>query len=477
MEIIIYIYQYVVFVYSIAITINYITLAILGFVAIRRKTTNYTDKEQKLFTDSPEAAPGISIVAPAYNEEVIVIDNVTSLLSLDYPKFEVVIVNDGSKDKTLELLIERFDLEEVSIHYTYKVKCRPVKRIFKSVNPLYDKLIVVDKLNGGTKADAMNAGVNIIQYDYFINTDVDCLLARDTLKKIIMPVLDSNVRVIAVGATMRMVNGCEVEDGIITRVRPPSRIVPLFQETEYLRSYLVAKMGWSSINAIPNVSGGFGLFDSNVVINTGGFDPLSHAEDMDMTIRIRAYMYDKGEKHKIEQIPDSCCWTEGPPNLKILWRQRTRWGRGLMQIFIVHRKFLFNRKYGRMGLLILPYSFLFEFLAPIIEFTGVLFLIHLIYNSEINFATFWLLLLFVYLIGVTSSMITITYDFLIKSQYNTLKEYFKLMLFSVVEALLYHPFVVIFSLQGYIQFFVRKEFKWGAMTRQGFSKQQSTKNL
>ncbi len=474
MEIIIYIYQYVVFVYSIAITINYITLAILGFVAIRRKTTNYTDKEQKLFTDSPEAAPGISIVAPAYNEEVIVIDNVTSLLSLDYPKFEVVIVNDGSKDRTLELLIERFDLEEVSIHYTYKVKCRPVKRIFKSVNPLYDKLIVVDKLNGGTKADAMNAGVNIIQYDYFINTDVDCLLARDTLKKIIMPVLDSNVRVIAVGATMRMVNGCEVEDGIITRVRPPSRIVPLFQETEYLRSYLVAKMGWSSINAIPNVSGGFGLFDSNVVINTGGFDPLSHAEDMDMTIRIRAYMYDKGEKHKIEQIPDSCCWTEGPPNLKILWRQRTRWGRGLMQIFIVHRKFLFNRKYGRMGLLILPYSFLFEFLAPIIEFTGVLFLIHLIYNSEINFATFWLLLFFVYLIGVTSSMITITYDFLIKSQYNTLKEYFKLMMFSVVEALLYHPFVVIFSLQGYIQFFVRKKFKWGAMTRQGFSKKQST---
>lgn len=474
MEIIIYIYQYVVFVYSIAITTNYITLAILGFVAIRRKKTNYTDKEQELFADSPEAAPGISIVAPAYNEEVIVIDNVTSLLSLDYPKFEVVIVNDGSEDRTLELLIERFDLEEVSIHYTYKVKCRPVKRIFKSVNPLYDKLIVVDKLNGGTKADAMNAGVNIIQYDYFINTDVDCLLARDTLNKIIMPVLDSNVRVIAVGATMRMVNGCEVEDGIITRVRPPSRIVPLFQETEYLRSYLVAKMGWSSLNAIPNVSGGFGLFDSNVVINTGGFDPLSHAEDMDMTIRIRAYMYDKGEKHKIEQIPDSCCWTEGPPNLKILWRQRTRWGRGLMQIFIVHRKFLFNRKYGRMGLLILPYSLLFEFLAPIIEFTGVLFLIHLIYNSEINFATFWLLLFFVYLIGVTSSMITITYDFLVKRQYNTLKEYFKLMMFSAVEAFLYHPFVVIFSLYGYIQFFVRKEFKWGAMTRQGFSKKQST---
>ncbi len=473
MEVIVYIYQYAIFVYSIIITFNYLTLALLGFIAIKRKTLNYTFKEQLLLTDSPEAVPGISIVAPAFNEEVIIIDNVNSLLSLDYPKFEVVIVNDGSKDRTLELLIERFELEEVDVHYTYKVRCRPVKRVFKSINPLYDKLIVVDKLNGGTKADAMNAGVNIIQYEYFINTDVDCLLAQDTLKKIIMPVLDSNVRVIAVGATMRMVNGCEVEEGIITRVRPPSRLVPLFQETEYLRSYLVAKMGWSILNSIPNVSGGFGLFDSNVVINTGGFDPLSHAEDMDMTIRMRAYMYDKGEKHKIEQIPDSCCWTEGPPNLKILWRQRSRWGRGLMQIFIIHRRFLFNRKYGRMGLLVLPYSLFFEFLAPIIEIMGIFFLIYLLYMQEINFTTFWLMLFFVYLIGVTTSMITITYDFSVQRQYKTLKEYFKLMLFSSVEAFMYHPFVVVFSVIGYVQFFTRKEFKWGAMTRQGFSKQQS----
>lgn len=472
MDVIVYIYQYAIFVYSIAITVAYLTLAVLGFIAIRRKKTNYTIKEEQLFTDSPEVAPGISIVAPAYNEEVIIIDNVTSLLNLDYPKFEVIIVNDGSKDRTLELLIERFELQEVSMHYTYKVRCRRVRRLFKSVNPEYDKLIVVDKENGGTKADAMNAGVNIIQYDYFINTDVDCLLARNTLKKVIMPVLDSNVPVIAVGATMRMVNGCEVEDGVITRVRPPNQFVPLFQETEYLRSYLVAKMGWSTVNAIPNVSGGFGLFNTQVVINTGGFDPLSHAEDMDMTIRMRAYMYDRGVKHKIDQIPETCCWTQGPPNIKILRRQRTRWGRGLMQIFILHGRYLFKRKYGKMGFLVLPYAFIFEFLAPIVEFTGILFLIYLLYSGQVNFNTFWLLMSFVYLIGITTSMITITYDFTVQRQYKTLKEYFKLMLFSALEAFLYHPFVVIFSLAGYIQYFTRKNFKWGAMTRQGFSKKQ-----
>ncbi|MDD3738808.1 MAG: glycosyltransferase [Lentimicrobiaceae bacterium] len=472
MDVIVYIYQYAIFVYSIAITTAYLTLSVLGFIAIRKKKTNYTIKEEQLFTDSPEVAPGISIVAPAFNEEVIIIDNVTSLLNLDYPKFEVVVVNDGSKDRTLELLIERFELQEVSMHYTYKVRCRRVRRLFKSVNPEYDKLIVVDKENGGTKADAMNAGVNIIQYDYFINTDVDCLLARNTLKKVIMPVLDSNVPVIAVGATMRMVNGCEVEDGVITRVRPPNQFVPLFQETEYLRSYLVAKMGWSTVNAIPNVSGGFGLFNTQVVINTGGFDPLSHAEDMDMTIRMRAYMYDRGVKHKIDQIPETCCWTQGPPNIKILKRQRTRWGRGLMQIFILHGRYLFKRKYGKMGFLVLPYAFIFEFLAPIVEFTGILFLIYLLYSGQVNFNTFWLLMSFVYLIGITTSMITITYDFAVQRQYKTLKEYFKLMLFSALEAFLYHPFVVIFSLAGYIQYFTRKNFKWGAMTRQGFSKKQ-----
>lgn len=470
----VYIYMYGIYLYTLSIITANIILVVLSYISIRKKNIKYTTKEEELFILHPETAPGISIVAPAFNEEVIIIDNVSSLLNLDYPNFEVVVVNDGSKDKTLELLIDKFHLKEIPSNYSYKVRCQPVKRIFKSTDPEFDKLIVIDKVNGGTKADAMNAGVNYIKNDYFINTDVDCLLARDTLKKIILPVLDSEIPVIAVGATMRMANGCEVEDGVITRVRPPKALVPTFQETEYLRSYLIAKMGWSLVNAIPNVSGGFGLFNTEVVINAGGFDPLSHAEDMDMTIRMRAYMYDRGEKHKIEQIADSCCWTEGPPNIKVLRRQRTRWGRGLLQIFLVHRKFLFNRKYGKMGFLIMPYALLFEFMAPIIEFSGLLFLIFLFFAQQINFVTFWLMLFFVYLIGVTMSMITITYDISVKKQYRTFKEYLRLVLFSSVEAILYHPFVVIFSLVGYCQFLTQKNFTWGAMTRQGFTRSAKT---
>ena len=465
-----YVYQYLIFLYAITIMAFYLFLALFGYINIVRTKMKYTKDEEDVLDLNIDKVPGISVIAGAFNEEVIIIDNVSSLLNLNYPKFEVVIVNDGSKDKTLDLLIEKYELEEVPFPKIYKVRCQPMKRLFKSANAMYKNLTVVDKINGGTKADAMNAGINVAQYDYFINTDVDCLLHKDTLRKVILPVLDSKIQVIAVGATMRMSNGCEVKEGAITRVRPPRAFIPTFQETEYLRSYLIAKMGWSVFNAIPNVSGGFGLFNKSVVINAGGYDPLSHAEDMDMMLRMTAYMRNNKEKYRIVQIPDTCCWTEGPPNVRVLNRQRSRWGRGLLQIFINHRYMLFNRKQGRIGMFVLPYSLIYEFLAPIIEFAGILFLIFLLITKQVNFNTLWLMLLFVYILGITMSFLTIGFDLLVKKQYNTIREYLRLFLFSSFEAILYHPLVVVFTLRGYWQFLTRKELKWGTMTRQGFTK-------
>lgn len=467
-------YQYVIYFYATAITIVYLALASLAYFNILRNKVKYTKTEENIFLKYPETAPGISIVAPAFNEEVIVVESVDALLRLDYPNFEVVLVNDGSKDKTLELLMERFDLEEVPFAYMQRVPCKPVNKIFRSRNAEYSKLTVVDKINGGTKADAMNAGVNVAKFGYFVNTDVDCILAKDTLSKIILPVLDSDIQVIGVGATMRMANGCEIDDGYISRVRPPKQFIPTFQETEYLRSYLVAKMGWSSFNAVPNISGGFGLFDKSVVIAAGGFDSLSHAEDMDMTLRMIAYMRDNKKPYRIIQTPFTLCWTEGPPNINVLARQRIRWGRGLMQIFFVHRKFLFNRRYGRMGLVIMPHALVFELLAPIIEAFGAIFMLYLLFTQQINFNTFWLMLAYVYLIGVSISILTITFDLTIKKLYRNFGEYLRLLLFSSFEAFLYHPLTVFFTLRGYFQYFFRKDFQWGAMTRTGFTKSTQT---
>ncbi len=477
METLINFYQYLIFFYATALIIISLFLGFFGYINTLKNKLKYTKKEENILLEHPEIAPPISIIAGAFNEEVVVVDATTAFLKLDYPNFEVVVVNDGSKDETLPLLICAFDLIEVPHYVIEKVLSKPIKKVFKSTNPNYRKLTVIDKINGGTKADAMNAGLNIAKYDYFVNTDVDCILAKDTLTKVILPVLDSKIPVIAVGGTMRMVNGCEIDRVQITRVRPPRSFFPLFQETEYLRSYLITKMGWAFFNAIPNVSGGFGLFDKNVVIAAGGYDPESHAEDMDMTLRMIAYMRDNNLPYKIVNTPHSCCWTEGPPNLQVLYRQRSRWGRGLLQIFFVHHRYLFNKKYGRMGLITLPYILIFELLAPIIEVIGLFLLIYLFVTSQVNIKTFWLMFAYVYLTGICVSILTISLDFSVKKQYRTMKEYFQLIISSSLEAFLYHPFIIFFTLSGYVQLLTQKEFKWGKMTRKGFSQTETVANF
>ena len=470
----IFFFQYVIFFYSTCIVVGNITLIAMSFIHIRNYKWKFTKKEDRVLKESP-LLPGISIIAPAFNEETTIITNAKSLLTLDYPLYEVVIINDGSKDRTLELLIESFELVETPFAYFEKIRTKPFKRIFKSSNPKYDKLTVVDKENGGTKADASNAGINASMYPYFLCTDVDCILSRDCLTKMIQPFLNTSVHVIAVGATMRMANSCELtNEGVMNRVRPPKGFIPCFQEIEYLRSFLISKMGWSFVNAVPNVSGGLGLFDKTVAIEAGGYDPVSHAEDMDMMIRMVAYMRDFNKEYRVAQIPVTTCWTEGPPNLSVLNKQRTRWGRGLLQFFIVHRKLLFNYKYGRTGLLLLPYMFLFEFLAPVIEGFGVPFLIYFLIIGKINYDTVFLMFAYLYLLGFMTSAITVAYDLMVQRLYKNSREYLKLILFASFEVLFYHPFIVFFNLKGYIDFLSKQSFEWGVMKRKGFERKKES---
>ena len=473
MKTLIYFYQYLVFFYGIAFIVVISVLLLLSMIKAWKYKWQYTMKEDEILKKSPYA-PGISIVAPAYNEEKTIITNVRSLLTIDYPNFEVVIVNDGSTDKTLDLLIDEFQLIETPYVYIEKVQCKPFKGLYKSTNPQYNSLTVVNKVNGGTKADASNAGVNVAKHDYFVCTDVDCILSRNALLKMIEPVLNSSVQVIAVGITMRMVNSCEVnEDGVITRVRPPRGIIPRLQELEYLRSYLVSKMGWSAMGLMPNVSGGIGLFDKSVVIAAGGYDSLSHAEDMDMLIRMITYMKNFNKPYKIPHVPVTGCWTEGPPNLFVLNKQRTRWGRGLLQFFIVHRKLLFNRHYGKEGLVMLPYLFVFELLAPLVEFSGIAMTIYFLFTNKVNFETAYVLLLFVSLFFIMVSAITVIYDMVINKLYKKYREYVVLFLCSLVELLIYHPFIIFFNVKGYVDFLFKQNFEWGEMKRQGVQVKQN----
>lgn len=468
---IIYFYGYLVFFYSITLMLSYVTLLVLAY-RYGARYLRWTDDHIRHSVDSSPYVPGVSIVAGAYNEEKTIVENVNSLLKQDYPNFEVCIVNDGSKDRTLDLLIENFDLVEVPYEYVERVHCQPFKRLFKSSNPKYARLTVVDKVNGGTKADAINGGLNVISNPYFINTDVDCILARDAMYHCIFPVLQDDT-IIAVSGTMSMSNGSTYEDGVLTDIRPPRQLIPLFQDLEYKRSFLVGKMGWSEINAMNNVSGGYGLFKTDVVINAGGYAGDSFAEDMDMLTRMVGYCCEQNQPYRVVQIPHTCCWTEGPSTLKVLRRQRVRWGRGLIQHMHKHTYMMFRPKYGRLGMITFPYVIIYEFLAPVIEFIGFLTIIFLLLTAGINWSTFWVMFVCIYVFSMMLSSFVVFYDYLCGGSYNGTRWYWRLFFAALLEPFIYHPFIVIFSLRGYINYILGTRAVWGDMTRTGTKKKTS----
>lgn len=458
-------FGYVILGYSLLLIVSYVMLLVFAYKYSFRYR-QWSNKYICNMVQSSPFVPGISVVAPAYNEEKTIVDNVRSLLKMDYPNFDVCIVNDGSKDRTLELLIETFEMVEVPFEYVEHVHSAPFKRLFKSINPAYARLMVVDKVNGGTKADAVNAGLNVISNPYFINTDVDCILSRDAMYQCIFPVIQ-NRHIIAVSGTMSMSNGASMSNGEIVDLRPSSRPIPLFQDLEYKRSFLVGKMGWSRINAMNNVSGGYGLFSTEVVVNAGGYSSTSFAEDMDMLTRMIAYCCDFNRPYRVVQILHNCCWTEGPSNIKMLYRQRTRWGRGLIQLMWEHRRLLFNRKYKRLGLISMPYTFLFEFLAPIIETVGLGMTVYLAFTGGISWFSFFVTFLAIYAFSYMLSTFVVFYDYILGSSYTSRMSYLKLLLAAAFEPIIYHPLIVISSLVGYFRYITRQKAVWVSMERTG----------
>ncbi|WP_431245108.1 glycosyltransferase [Flavobacterium sp. P21] len=411
---------------------------------------------------------GVSIVAPAFNEGVNIVYNVKSLLSLTYPKYEIIIVNDGSSDDTLEKLIAEFELVKFDFYYQEKIPTQPVRGHYRSKNPVYSKLLVVDKINGKSKADASNAGINSSQYPLFLCTDVDCILKKDTILKLAKPFMESDIRIIATGAGIRISNSCDVKEGFLFKVHYPKEWYPRFQELEYVRSFLFGRMAWSQINGLLLVSGGLGMFDKEIVVKAGGYWHQSLGEDMELVTRMRRYMHDTNQEFLIKYIPESLCWTEVPSTRKIFLRQRIRWARGLIQTLYLHRKMFLNPKYGRTGFLVLPFFFSFEFLVPIIELIGVIILIASFMLGIINYEYLFIVSLLVYLFYLFITIISILIDETLYRTYSNYKELLTLIGMAAIEPFVYHPVNVYASIKGYWYFFGKKEQKWGVMVRKGF---------
>jgi cellulose synthase/poly-beta-1,6-N-acetylglucosamine synthase-like glycosyltransferase len=455
--------------YSVSYILIYLVLALFSFKAIK----DYHNSKYFLHKDiliKSNHAIGVSIVAPAFNEATTIVYNVKSLLLQEYPKFEVIIINDGSTDDTLEKLIQEFSLVKVDFFYQEKIVTQPVRGHYKSTNPIYAKLLVVDKENGKSKADGSNAGINSSKYSLFLCTDVDCILRKDTVAMLAKPFIEETEKVIATGAAIRISNSCEFKDGMLYKSHFPNTFFPRFQELEYLRSFLFGRMAWSKTNCLLLVSGGLGMFDKSTVIEAGGYWHQSLGEDMELITRMRKLMHEKKEKFLIKYIPESLCWTEVPNDKTIFLRQRVRWARGLVQTLYIHHKIFLNPKYKKTGFIIFPYFIFCEFAVPILEVLGLIVLTLDILFFGINYNFLLIVSVFVYLFYVSITLISVYLDQIIHKQYASIREMVTLIAMIFVEPLLYHPINVYASIKGYWYFLLNKEKIWGVMTRQGFNK-------
>jgi len=452
--------------YAVSLILAYIILSVLSI----RETIFYMRKnsfaDYRNIMTSP-LTPPVSLIAPAYNEGATIIENIRSLLSLYYADFEIIIVNDGSTDDTLKKIIEEYSLVKVDFAVNEKLKTKSIKNIYKSTNPVFNKLTVVDKENGG-KSDALNAGINVSKNDLIACCDVDSILEQDSLLKLVKPFLESSkVRTIAAGGVVRIANDCEIENGRIVKVNFPKKFFPRIQVLEYIRAFLLARMAWSRLNGVLIISGAFGMFEKDVVIKAGGYSDKTVGEDLELVVRMRKYMHDNGIKYRIVYIPDPLCWTESPTTIKILSRQRNRWTRGLIGTLFLHIRTLFNPKYKILGMVSFPYWLIYEWAAPIIEFFGILYFLFLAVFGFADWTFILLVFLAVYSFALLYSFTSIFIEEFSFHQYKSLKDIFKLSLVAFLEPLSFHFLTLIWAVKGNLDY-LSGERKWGEMKREGF---------
>ncbi len=362
-------FQWFFLLYFTALTSIYLLLNLISLVtALRYKNYRVLDELGILY--SGLEIP-ITLIAPAYNEEATIASSVRSLLQLNYQEYEVVVVNDGSRDNTLKVLIEEFGLEPFPEAYRIRIQTQPVRAIYYSRR--YPQLRVVDKENGG-KADALNAGINCARYPLFCGMDADSILPRGSLLRIVRPFME-DPNTVAVGGVIRIINGSQVREGHLVKIALPRNWLALFQIIEYLRSFLFGRMGWQPLNAVLIISGAFGLFRTETVIAVGGYRSDTVGEDMELVVRMHRVLSGENRPYRVHFIPDPICWTEAPEDLRTLKNQRIRWQRGVADSLWFNRGLLFSRRSGAAGWLAYPFLFFFELFGPFIELMALVLVI------------------------------------------------------------------------------------------------------
>lgn len=462
-------FNYLLVYYSVTINIIYLAVLAVSFRAANIQNRLWRAKDgQMLFTKG--LLPSISIIAPAYNEASNIIESTNSLLNQQYPDYELIVVNDGSKDSTLKTLIEYYNLEKQDKMVSRRLSTRPLRGIY--TNKSIPNLMVVDKVNGG-KADSLNLGLNVSTKEFFCGIDADSLLEPDALLKAVSVMLDTPVESIAAGGNICPVNGCTVELGSLDNVQLPDNFLARLQSLEYIRSFMTGRVGWASMNVLLIISGAFGIFHRERTIATGGYLTKSGkfhkdtvGEDMELVVRLSRYMREKHKPYRVQYACNANCWTEVPEKWKVLRRQRNRWHRGLIDIMLFHSSMIANPRYGRLGMVGMLYYFIFELLGPFIEAQGLLFVVLGAFLGLLNLPIALMLFTSTIGLGILVSLSAVFISEYDKPLYSW-KDISRLFAMAIIENFGIRQTISLLRVTAYFSA-MRKNRGWGAQVRVGF---------
>lgn len=452
--------QWVFLAYFVGINTGYLLQNIVAAHGIRK----YLQTADQFEAESVFSALDIpiSLVIPAYNESASIVTSVKAMLQLEYPAFELVVVNDGSTDNTLEKLIEEFGMRRFPEAYRARVPCAAVRGVYRSMH--FSNLRVVDKENGGSKADASNAGINACRYPLVCVVDADSVLQPDSLRRVVRPFLEDPTTV-AVGGTVRIANGCTVRRGFLEKIGLPTSFLPLVQVVEYLRAFLFGRMGWSPINALLIISGAFGVFHKETLVEVGGYNPQAVGEDMELVLRMHRLMKEKRRPYRITFVPDPVCWTDAPASLYDLKGQRVRWQHGLGQALFLNRSLMFNPHGGTVSWVSIPFYLVFELMGPVIEVAGYLFILTCAIMGWLAWPESLLFLALAIGLGVLLSTSAIMLEELSFHMYPRTRDLMLLYFIAIIENFGFRQLTAIWRLQGLFRWLRGGKHEWQTISR------------
>jgi len=456
-------FNHFVIVYFVIINLGYLWIFLISLRSLWRFLRRNFFSDYSQIRRSDLTLP-VSLLVPAHNEARTIVASLRSLLRLNYGEYEIIVINDGSTDDTLQRLKETFELRTSESPLHRQLDTQPVRAVYRSMK--HDNLTVIDKEQGG-KSDALNAGLNASRYPLFCSIDADSLIEEDALLRLVKPFIEAPQETVAAGGIVRVANGCKVADGRVVSVQLPKSRIAVMQVVEYLRAFLAGRAGWSSARSLLIISGAFGLYRKREIVDIGGYSHATDTEDAELVVRLHRVMSDQGRPYRIVFVPDPVCWTEVPQTWKVLITQRSRWHRGLLQTLWLYKGMIFRRKYGAVGMIGMPWFVIFELLGPVIEILGYIMVPLAWFLGILDRSYLILFIIVAFVVGALLSMGALMLEEMAFRRYPRWRDLLRLLAYGFLENFGFRQFLSFIKVKALVQALWQRR-EWGKMERQGF---------